>query len=147
MAPAKALATRRDLVADPALRRTASELVDETGDRVVTAVLLHFDDGTSVTVPPALTDTLVAFLRAAAEGAEVGIETVPAELTTTGAAQLLGVSRPTLMKLVRQGDVPAHRVGSHTRLHRDDVLVLRERRRLGRMAATDELLTAGEAFD
>ncbi|PYY50321.1 helix-turn-helix domain-containing protein [Curtobacterium sp. MCBD17_023] len=147
MTPAKALATKEDLAADPTVRRDAVRVVGDAGDRVVTAALLELDDGTTLPVPPALTGALVTFLHAAADGAEVDIRTVTADLTTTGAAQLLGVSRPTLMKLVDRGDLPARKVGSHTRLRRDDVLALRERRRQARVAAAAELLAAGEAFD
>jgi excisionase family DNA binding protein len=147
MAPAKTLATREDLAADPAVRRDAVHVVEETGDREVRRVLLELDDGTTAHVPPALTGALMTFLHAAADGAEIGIQTVAADLTTTGAARLLDISRPTLMKLVGRGELPAHRVGSHTRLHRDDVLALRERRRAARLTATQELLTAGEPFD
>ncbi len=48
---------------------------------------------------------------------------------------LLGVSRPTLMKLVNGGNVPAHKVGSHTRLNPRDVLRLQELRRIERATA------------
>ncbi len=51
------------------------------------------------------------------------------------AAEILGISRPTLMKMVKEGTIPASRVGTHTRLQTDDVLSkLRERRERERAA-------------
>jgi len=51
------------------------------------------------------------------------------ELTTTEAAELLNVSRPHLVKLLKQGDIPHHKVGSHHRVYRNDVLSYREGQR------------------
>lgn len=39
-------------------------------------------------------------------------------VSVTEAAQLLGLSRPTIYKLIRQGDFPVMRVGSRTLIHR-----------------------------
>ncbi len=41
-------------------------------------------------------------------------------MTTTVAAQRIGISRPTLMKAIRSGDLPAHKVGSHFRIRTED---------------------------
>ncbi|WP_394855683.1 helix-turn-helix domain-containing protein [Rhodococcus globerulus] len=45
------------------------------------------------------------------------------------------ISRPTLMKLIHSGDIPAHTVGSHTSLEANDVLAYRERMREQQRAA------------
>ena len=40
-------------------------------------------------------------------------------VSVTEAAQLLGLSRPTLYKLIHRGDFPVMRVGSRTLIHRE----------------------------
>lgn len=74
-----------------------------------------------------------------ARGGRVTIGAVPDELTTSAAAAILGVSRPTLMKMVRAGELPAHKVGSHHRLKADDVYAARRQRRARERAAFDAL--------
>lgn len=86
------------------------------------------------TVPPEIGRILQEVLHVMANGGTVTIGAIPDELTTSAAAALLGVSRPTLMKLIRDEVLPSHRVGSHTRLKADDVLAERSARR-GRQRA------------
>ena len=51
----------------------------------------------------------------------------------------MGVSRPTLMKLVSAGELPSHKVGTHTRLWSRDVIAFDRRRREEALRALDEL--------
>ena len=51
------------------------------------------------------------------------------KLTTQQAADLLGVSRPTVVRLITDGTLPAERIGNRHRLLLDDVLAYREERR------------------
>jgi excisionase family DNA binding protein len=67
-------------------------------------------------------------------------------LTTTTAAEQIGVSRPTLMKIVAAGELPTHKVGSHTRLRTVDVLSYIEERRRRRVDAAAEIIRLGEEF-
>lgn len=55
------------------------------------------------------------------------------------AAKMLGTSRPTLMKLIAEQKLPAHKVGSHTRLPAAVVLAFRKDRRDEQRRAFGEL--------
>lgn len=46
-------------------------------------------------------------------------------LTTQQAADLLGVSRPTVVRLIKSGELAAERIGNRHRLVLDDVLAYR----------------------
>jgi excisionase family DNA binding protein len=91
-----------------------------------------------------LAAAVVGLLDAALRGETLEVESLPAELTTGQAADLLGVSRPTVVSLVDRGDLPAHRIGTHRRLRVQDVLAYRTRARAQRRAALDELTAVSE---
>ncbi|MGL5816559.1 MAG: helix-turn-helix domain-containing protein [Phycicoccus sp.] len=92
-----------------------------------------------VDIPPELGMILQQVLETVARGGAVTVTSIPAELTTSSAAALLGLSRPTLMKMIREGRIDAHKVGTHTRLKTDDVLAELRARRSRERAAFDAL--------
>ena len=78
-------------------------------------------------------------LSIVARGGTVTIGSMPEELTTSTAAEQLGVSRPTLMKMIERGEIDAHKVGTHTRLRSTDVMEFRRSRQARRRQAFEEL--------
>lgn len=76
-------------------------------------------------LPPEINAVISKVLRAIREDLPISISTLPREVTTTTAASMLGITRPTLMKHVRNERIPAHMVGSHHRLFSRDVLAFR----------------------
>jgi excisionase family DNA binding protein len=67
------------------------------------------------------------------------------ELTTQTAANMLGVSRPHVVKLLESGKIPFHKTGSHRRLLLKDVLAYSKQRDAERKTILNKL--AKEAFD
>jgi excisionase family DNA binding protein len=56
-------------------------------------------------------------------------------LTTQQAAELLGVSRPTVIRLLDEKKIPHENVGSHRRILLRDLFAYREKRRAEQYAA------------
>lgn len=91
---------------------------------------------------PQPAEAVVAFrrvLEAIAEGGGVAVLPLDAELTTQEAADLLGISRPSLVKLLDQGAIPFRTIGVHRRLRAIDVLAHRKTRDTKRRRALDKL--------
>lgn len=128
----------RKVVFGPAERRQAREILDHA---MAGGTWTLSDDATApVPAPAELSRLLTTIVDTVARGGVVTVGAMPEILTTTAAADVLGISRPTLMKLVGSGEVPAHKVGSHTRLRAVDVLDFRRARLERQREAVMELL-------
>ncbi|MER0091231.1 MULTISPECIES: helix-turn-helix domain-containing protein [Corynebacterium] len=84
-------------------------------------------------------ELLREILANTAAGRTVSIVPTSAELTTQQAADLLNVSRPHVVKLLDQGILKGHKVGTHRRLYASDVQDFKHRRALEQRAAADKL--------
>lgn len=97
-------------------------------------------EGDQVEIPEAIYRVLIQVVDTLKSGLAVSVAPQATKLTTQQAADLLGIARPTLIKILDAGEVPYERVGTHRRLLLSDVLSYRERRRAaqyGALAATD----------
>ena len=98
-------------------------------------------------LPPAVSELVAQVLGHVARGEMVTVHAVGTQLTTRRAADLLGVSRPHLTRLLKEGVIPHAMVGSHHRVRLEDVLAYKARRDAEREATLDELAALGQAFD
>jgi excisionase family DNA binding protein len=81
-------------------------------------------------VPASVFQILLQVVEAMRVGQAVTIQPQSRVLTTQQAADLLGISRPTLVKLLDAGEIPFERVATaHRRVALGDVLAYGERRR------------------
>lgn len=95
--------------------------------------------GEVVEIPGAAAQLLVRVLAEMAQGNAVTLMPIHAELTTQRAADLLGVSRPFIVKEIEAGNLPARKVGSHRRVLFEDLLKYKRRMEKDRQEALDEL--------
>ncbi len=103
--------------------------------------------GVALPIPAELSAVIVQMVDLVGSGHTVTISGVPAEVTTTVAARMLNISRPTLMKLVRDNRIPAHRVGAHTRLWSKDILAYQADQLTRQSDSFDELRAMEERWD
>jgi excisionase family DNA binding protein len=87
------------------------------------------DQDVRLALPRGVASLMVEALTEVAQGRAVTISTEEEELTTSEAAELLNVSRPHFVKLLEAGEIPFHKVGTHRRVYRDDVLEYKARQR------------------
>lgn len=136
--------TRGSLFASPRAQRQAHELADHLDAESPEEQTLALG---GVELGDEILSLLHRIITIIGEGGTVTVGSMPETITTTVAADVLGVSRTTLMKYIRNGELPSHQVGSHTKLRRDDVLAFRRARLEKQREALDKLLAMEEEFD
>jgi len=120
------------------LRRVLSDV--EEGENVGPLSLqVEGEGGSAISLPDAAAGPLLDLLSDLAEGRAVSVSDADEELTTREAAELLNVSRPHLTQLLKDGEIPSHKVGSHYRVYRRDVLAYKARRQEQSEEAMQEL--------
>jgi excisionase family DNA binding protein len=63
------------------------------------------------------------------------------------AAEVLSVSRPCLIKLLKEGAIPHRKVGKHRRIRMEDVVAYKERVDRDREAILDQLAAQAQELD
>ena len=102
-------------------------------------------DGERLELPEAVFRLLKDIVRNMQHGRAIVLVPENQQLTTQRAADLLGVSRPHLIKMLEPGVLPCHKVGSHRRVYLKDLVAYQKRRDLERKAAINRI--AKEAFE
>lgn len=125
------------------------EEVEEVGrtDLRDSTLVLRLADGEERVLSDTLQQLVVTALKSLAGRGRVTLEQLPEELTSTVAAEILGVSRPTLLKWAKNGEIDSHKVGSHTRFTRDEVFTKKQQRVRDRRAAFSELRALDADFE
>jgi excisionase family DNA binding protein len=101
--------------------------------------LLLGPDGEQAPLPEEVYRIVVRVVEALREGQAITVAPRTQRLTSQEAADFLGVSRPTLVKLLDQGKIPYEQPGRHRRVLFSDLLRYVEQRRRQRVAALDRM--------
>jgi excisionase family DNA binding protein len=109
------------------------------------AAALVGPDGTQTPLPEEVYRVLRSVVDAMSQGLAITIAPHNTQLTTQEAADLLGISRPTLVRLLEDGEITFQRRGRHRRVMLADVIDYQERARAKRRATLDEMTRT--AFD
>jgi len=75
-----------------------------------------------IKIPLSALKLLGEVLKAMGQGKLISIVPIATEVTTQAAAEIIGCSRPHLVKLLENGKIPFAKVGKHRRIKFDDII-------------------------
>lgn len=96
-------------------------------------------DGTRIELPQSVFQVLKQIVYHMMHGRAIFIVPDSQQVTTQQAADMLGVSRPYLTKLLDERKIPAIRVGTHRRILFSDLMNYKRKRDAEREQVIDEL--------
>lgn len=116
MSPTAVLTPEIPTEAEAMLAKQTKDILAPRIGPEVTVDLKTLLEYPTVRIPAAAARLLVQILDEMSRGNAVKIVPVHAELTTQEAADLINVSRPTLIQMLNQGLIPYRKVGTHRRI-------------------------------
>lgn len=99
-------------------------------------------DGESIELPKALNDLFVSVVEAMRQKQAVFLMHEDEAFTTQAAANFLGVSRQYFVRLLEDGKVPFHHVGTHRRVFFKDLVTFQRERSKERRVKLDQMTEA-----
>ena len=96
-------------------------------DRLTLQVPVMGQETETIELPRSVVGLLMRILTEMSEGNAVTLMPIHAELTTQQAASILGVSRPFLVKQMRENLIPYRRIGTHRRVRFQDLMEYKHR--------------------
>ncbi|MDP9797484.1 excisionase family DNA binding protein [Catenuloplanes nepalensis] len=114
------------------------------GTEASTRAQLIGPDGSRIDIPEELYGVLSDVVNALSQGLAISIAPHNTMLTTQEAADMLNISRPTLVRLLTDGEIPHSLRGRHRRVLLRDVLDYSERTRVERHGALDQMAAEAE---
>ncbi len=114
------------------------------------SLTLHVTDADheeAIELPAGAVTLLMDILNAMAAGRGVTVIPVDAELTTVESAEILNVSRPFLIKLLEEGQIPYRKVGRHRRIRLEDIMNYKQAIDKRREDVLDQLVAEAQEQD
>lgn len=103
---------------------------------------LHVEDtagAEAVPLPPIAAQLVLELLEELAQGNAVTLSALQSELTTQQAADVLNISRPSLIQILDDGKIAYRRIGTHRRIPLSDVLAFKIDTAAKRNTALDDM--------
>lgn len=95
-------------------------------------------------IPSRALELLNEILRAMSQGKPISIVPVATEVTTQKAAEILGCSRPHLVKLLENGELDFIKVGRHRRIKFEDVVSYKQKMKAKQKSLLIEMMNSDE---
>ncbi len=116
-------------------------------DQPLTLRVIDADHDEPLELPAGAVTLLMDILGAMASGQGLTLIPEDAELTTVQAADILHMSRPFLIKLLEEGQIPYRKVGKHRRIRMEDVMNYKRAIDQEREAVLDQLVADAQEQD
>lgn len=87
---------------------------------------------------------LAKILKETSKGRPVSIVPVATEVTTQAAAEILGCSRPHIVKLLESGKIKFTKVGKHRRIMYEDIIAYKNEMKIHQERLIKEIMEADE---
>lgn len=103
--------------------------------------------GERLEMPESMYDVLRQVAEALSSGMGVNVAPMSALLTTQEAADYLGISRPTLVRILERGEIPMEKPGRHRFVRLKDLVEFQERTKEQRRTALEQMVADAEDDD
>jgi len=97
-----------------------------------------------IRIPISALRFLAKILKEISRGNPVSIVPIATELTTQAAAELLGCSRPHIVRLLEEGKIPYTKVGKHRRIKYEDIVLFKKEMKASQRTKIRELMQLDE---
>ena len=108
-------------------------------ERLHLKIASNNNESEDLILPGYALNLLLTMLTEMSKGNAITVMPIHAELSTQETAELLNISRPHLVDLLEQGNIPFRKVGTHRRVLANDVFDYKQRIDEARFKALDEL--------
>lgn len=144
------LVSKEDVELAKAAQRCIVSALDHS--RAVNIAILNdgaeeLEDAPILKLPPKVLRLFADMLGSLAQGHAVAVMPKEMFVSTQEAAMFLDVSRPYLVRMLDDGKIPYHKVGTHRRIKLEDVVAYKEERRKTSQAALQELADQAQELD
>ncbi len=114
-------------------------------DKSSSHYIMGSETGVNVLIPESVFNLFVTVLEELSKGNAIQLVPINAEVTTIEAAEIIGVSRPFLVKLLNEGKIPYRMVGRHRRILFKDLMDYDEKSKRSRLKMLAELTAEDDA--
>jgi excisionase family DNA binding protein len=97
-----------------------------------------------IRIPISALRLLAKILKEISRGNPISIVPIATELTTQAAAELLGCSRPHVVRILEEGKIPYTKVGKHRRIKYEDIVTFRKDMKTRQRTKIQELMNLDE---
>jgi excisionase family DNA binding protein len=97
-----------------------------------------------IRIPLSALKLLADILKEISQGNPISIVPIATEVTTQAAAEMIGCSRPHIVKLLEEEEIPYTKVGKHRRIKYEDIIKykkamkMRQKKNIQRLMELDE---------